>query len=326
MLTARLPPSLDDRLAQLRDGSAAQAAAAAALTERYRSGRSQAPVARSRSDVLAYATARLPATYAALRTALGELALRAPSLRPRSLLDLGSGPGTAVWAACDTWDGIDRATTVEAEPEMAALAVELGAPVPVNAVAGLLPGAMPGGRHDLVTIGYLLGEVHEAAARATLEAAWAATGGALVVVEPGTPDGYRRVLAARQLLLGLGARIAAPCPHDRDCPLAGAAGEWCHFAVRLPRSREHRAVKAASAAYEDEKLSYVACTREGAEPAADRVLRHPQVRPGHVSLDLCTADGRVAVTVSKRDGGRYRAARKADWGGSLDSPRAAESG
>jgi ribosomal protein RSM22 (predicted rRNA methylase) len=326
VLTARLPPSLDDRLAQLRDGSAAQTAAAAALTERYRSGRSEAPLARTRSDVLAYATARLPATYAALRTALGELALRAPSLRPRSMLDLGSGPGTAVWAACDTWDGIDRATAVEAEPEMAALAAELGAPVPVDAVEGLLPAALPAGGHDLVTIGYLLGEMHEAAGRATLEAAWAATGGTLVVVEPGTPDGYRRVLAARRLLLELGARIAAPCPHEAGCPLADAAGEWCHFAVRLPRSREHRAVKGASAAYEDEKLSYVACTREGAQPAADRVLRHPQVRSGHVSLDLCTADGRVAVTVSKRDGDRYRDARKADWGGSLDSPRDAESG
>ena len=52
---------------------------------------------------LAYAAARLPACYAALSRALGEVAARRPGWRPASQLDFGAGPGTAVWAAQHVW-------------------------------------------------------------------------------------------------------------------------------------------------------------------------------------------------------------------------------
>jgi len=138
-----------------------------------------------------------------------------------------------------------------------------------------------------------------------------------VVVEPGTPAGYRRVLAARAQLLAAGATLAAPCPHERACPWAGT-DEWCHFAVRLPRSAAHRRAKSAELAYEDEKFAYVAVVRDGAEPTSARVLRHPQARPGHVLLQLCRTDGIHPETVSKRDRDRYRRARKVSWGESFE--------
>jgi len=65
--------------------------------------------------------------------------------------------------------------------------------------------------------------------------------GLLVLVEPGTPAGYGRILRARDRLVGLGATLAAPCPHHAACPLTGE--DWCHFSVRLPRSRDHRLAK-----------------------------------------------------------------------------------
>jgi ribosomal protein RSM22 (predicted rRNA methylase) len=156
-----------------------------------------------------------------------------------------------------------------------------------------------------------------------VERAWAATSGALAIVEPGTPAGYRLILAARERLLALGGFTVAPCPHDRPCPLGER--DWCHFAVRLPRSPEHRAAKGARVGHEDEKFSYVVIGREEVARTPVRILRHPQVRGGHVRLELCAGDGLHSVVVSKRDREAFREARKASWGDGIARPAAATS-
>jgi ribosomal protein RSM22 (predicted rRNA methylase) len=309
VLTAPLPRALEKAIEE-RVGGQALAAARADLTRRFRETERSGPVARSREDVLAYAAARLPATYAAMRVALGELAVRAPSFVPASQLDVGAGPGAAIWAARDVWPSLARAVAVEPERAMAELGRDL-APDGVDWTTTL-----PDAKFDLVTLGYVLNEVPDP--NATIGRAWAAAGGALVVVEPGTPAGYRLVLAARDRLLASGAHMAAPCPHERECPLAGTE-DWCHFAVRVARSKAHRQAKGAELAYEDEKFSYVAVTRAAADPAAARVLRHPLSRPGHVVLELCARDGLRSETVSKREGPRYRAARKVSWGEAFEA-------
>ena len=318
MLTAELPPALRQAVArEFPDG--ASPAAAIALSERYRgtAGGGPGPRARSRADVAAYAATRLPATYAALAAALAELCARVPAFAPRSQLDLGAGLGAAVWAAAGYWPSLERATAVELEPAMLEAGRRLAASGP-PVVAGCAwrqrdVGCGPAEEGvDLVTIGYVLNELDAAAASRAVERAWAATVGALAVVEPGTPDGYRRILDVREQLLGLGGFVAAPCPHDRRCPLG--EGDWCHFAVRLPRSSGHRAAKAAQAGFEDEKFAYVVVTREPVERAPARILRHPQVRGGHVRLELCAAEGLRSVVVSKRDRDAFREARKASWG------------
>ena len=317
MLTAELPPALRQAVAREFPGGASPAAAIA-LSERYRDAAcGPGPRARSRADVAAYAATRLPATYAALAAALAELRARSPGFAPRSQLDLGAGLGAAVWAAVGLWPSLERVTAVELEPAMLEAGRRLAASGP-TVVAGCswrqgdACGRPAEGGVDLVTIGYVLNELDAAAVSLAIERAWAATAGALVVVEPGTPDGYRRILAVREQLLGLGGFVAAPCPHDTRCPLG--EGDWCHFAVRLPRSSGHRAAKGAQAGFEDEKFSYVVMVREETARAAARILRHPQVRGGHVRLELCAAEGLRSVVVSKRDREAFREARKASWG------------
>jgi ribosomal protein RSM22 (predicted rRNA methylase) len=309
VLTAPLPRRLQEAIEE-RVGGQALAAARTDLTRRYRDTVRSGPVARSREDVLAYAAARLPATYAAMRVALGELAARAPRFAPATHLDVGAGPGAAIWAARDVWPSLERAVAVEPERAMSALGREL-APDDVDWSTTL-----PEGTFDLVTLGYVLNEIPDP--DATIDRAWAAAAGAIVVVEPGTPAGYRLVLAARDRLLAAGAHMAAPCPHERECPLADTEN-WCHFAVRVARSKAHRQAKGAELSYEDEKFSYVAVTRTPGEPAAARVLRHPLSRPGHVVIELCARDGLRSETVSKREGPRYRAARKVSWGEAFEA-------
>ena len=74
-------------------------ATAAALSQRYREerGDGKAHVASDR-DVLAYLAVRLPATYAAVRASFAAIAEARPDFAPKTALDIGAGPGTAVWA------------------------------------------------------------------------------------------------------------------------------------------------------------------------------------------------------------------------------------
>ena len=66
---------------------------------------------------------------------------------------------------------------------------------------------------DLITIGYVLNELSDAARRDLIDTA-AETAGTVVIVEPGTPRGHRRILEARAQLIEHGLTIAAPCPHQ----------------------------------------------------------------------------------------------------------------
>ncbi|MBL1066601.1 rRNA methyltransferase [Streptomyces sp. 7-21] len=286
-----------------------------------------APVVRNRDDAVAYAAYRMPATHAAAADALGRLAALRPGWSPATHTDAGGGTGACVWAAAAAWpgDGARRTRVLDWSSPALDVGRELaaGAADPAVRAAGWqrqrLTGPLPGA--DLVTAAYVLGELPPDGRDALADAAAAATapGGAVVVVEPGTPEGYRRVLAARARLLAAGLRVLAPCPHQAACPLAPDA-DWCHFSARVARSSLHRRVKGGSLPYEDEKFSYVTAVRDSAGPSEDapaesRVIRHPQLRKGQVLLELCAPEGVVRrETVTRRDSERYRAARRTAWG------------
>lgn len=282
-----------------------------------------APVLRDRSDVVAYAAYRMPATFEAVRAALDALAEAAPGWSPASHVDVGGGTGAAAWAVDATWDG-PRATTVLdwAEPALA-LGRELAGASSSAALraAGWRRAVIGSGLAvpdaDLVTVSYVLGELTPQARTAVVDEA-ARAGQAVVLIEPGTPEGYLRIREAREQLIAAGMRVAAPCPHDGTCPIE-VGQDWCHFSARVSRSSLHRKVKGGSLAYEDEKFSYVAATRFPVEPAAHRIIRRPQIRKGLVLLELCgprdgDAPGLTRATVTKRHGDLYKAARDVDWG------------
>jgi ribosomal protein RSM22 (predicted rRNA methylase) len=306
---------------QLAEGSARAglAARSAEISAGYRDRRTSASAVGSAADVLAYALSRLPATYAASEAALARLADRAPDFAPRTLLDLGCGPGTASWAACDMFPTIERATLVDSSPHFLTSARSLAADHPTLFTATFVDGnlaAPPAGSHDLVLVSYALTELPDPAA--VVDRIWQSCSGALVIVEPGTPRDYERLMQVRQRLLSLGATIAAPCPHHAPCPLV--APDWCHFSVRLARSRDHMRLKNATLGYEDEKYSYLAVTRPTLtlRPPAARVLARPVETKFDLTLKLCEADGLARERkIPRRNAAAYRAVRKADWGDTI---------
>ncbi|TGA88450.1 small ribosomal subunit Rsm22 family protein [Streptomyces palmae] len=318
-----------DALARLLDGLPPRQATQAVdrLIANYR-GRTptDAPVLRDRSDVAAYAAYRMPATYQAVRSALAALRARLPEWVPADHVDVGGGTGAASWAVADAWAGAERTTTVLDWSQAAlALGEELAAssPDPALRAARWRRQAIGSGLRidptDLVTVSYVLGELTPEDRGLVVDEA-ARAGRAVMIVEPGTPEGYLRIREARDRLVGAGLRVVAPCPHSDTCPIE-VGRDWCHFAARVNRSSLHRQVKGGTLPYEDEKFSYVAAIRaDGAEGLTDaapaaRVVRKPQIRKGMVLLDLCTEqDGLRRETVTKRHGELYRAARDAEWG------------
>ncbi len=298
------------------------AARTAATTATYRAGGTSAAAIRGADDALAYALARLPATYAATATAFAEAQRLAPDFAPTSLLDAGAGPGGGSWAACDAWPSLRSVTWLDASAPFLVLAERLAADGPAalrdaDARRGdLTGGAFPSA--DLVLASYAVAEITPAAQASVIDALWQATGGVLALVEPGTPAGYARILAARDALIAAGATILAPCPHHAACPLT--APDWCHFSVRLARSRDHRLAKGADVPFEDEKFAYLIAARPhvAARPRTPRVLARPKAGKPGIELKLCTPEGRLEPRfVGKRDKTAHAVARRLDWGDAL---------
>jgi ribosomal protein RSM22 (predicted rRNA methylase) len=158
----------------------------------------------------------------------------------------------------------------------------------------------------------VLAELPQASAAATARHLWESAAQLLVLVEPGTPDGFARIGAARAALIEAGAQVAAPCTHDNICPMSG--DDWCHFSQRLPRSRDHMRLKDARVPFEDERYSYVAVTRQPIARPAARILAPPsEAKPG-LTFKLCDASGLRAQFVAARDKDAYRRVRKLGWG------------
>ena len=310
-----LPADLAAAVRRLAEGRKGLGDSSARISEHYRQRGASRQVIGGADDAVAYALSRMPATYAAVSAVLEELQARAPEFAPKTLLDAGAGPGTAGWAVAEAFEGI-APTLMDHNRAFLTLA---GTLAEGTALAGaeLLEAdlgrfELPT-RYDLVTCAYALTELPDAEMLAAAERLWGHSDGVLALIEPGRPRDYQRLMAVRRRLIELGGRVLAPCPHEHDCPLAEP--DWCHFSVRLSRSRDHMRMKGGTLGYEDEKYSYLVVARPGiGAPAPGRVLRRPEENKFSVTLAVCGADALEARVVPSRDKPAFKAAKKLDWG------------
>jgi ribosomal protein RSM22 (predicted rRNA methylase) len=316
-LSAELKAALE---AKLEGRSRSEIAPRAALiSQTYRAGGGSNAI-HSEIDALAYALARMPATYAAAAACLSALGEIRPDFSPTSLLDIGAGPGTATWVAAEMFSSLIDFASLDANIALRTLALELSRrstrlsnlTYESGDVSAKLAELDPA---DLVVASYMIGETKEAERSALAELMWEKTRDTLLIVEPGTPAGYGRIIALRQRLIALGAHVAAPCPHDGKCPLQ--TPDWCHFTQRLPRSRAHRQIKGAELPFEDEKFSYVALTRGRVARRATRVLAQPVMTKVEVTANLCNPDGLLIAKVPRRAKAAYARAKRWRWGDAI---------
>ncbi len=188
---------------------------------------------------------------------LGDLAVSGPSLR---ILDLGAGPATfllALWLARPDLRARDVAyTAIDRTEAPVRVGFDLFRRVAPDSPWSLrfrpagAPRRGPGpdrtteGRADLLVAANVLNEMPAGGGRSgvneeegrldALLATWGkavASGGRVLVIEPGVRDAGRQLSRLRGQALDRGWSVLSPCPHQEECPLPGTGRKaWCHFA------------------------------------------------------------------------------------------------
>lgn len=267
-------------------------------------------------QALVYAAVRMPATYAAVKSAL-EHATMYNDITIDTIIDVGSGTGAASLAAEEVFNS-EHICLMERESYMR----ECGSRIFESIDDDILKAAQwydedilndNADRHaDLVMSSYMINEIKLQDRENVFDRLWNMADKMLLIVEPGTKEGFEVISHAREYFLAGGLHIAAPCTHENKCGLD--KDDWCHFSVRVARSRIHKLIKEADVPYEDEKFSYIAIVKDDVTSDGMRILRHPDIRKGNIGLRVCDSQGIRNTIITKKDGELFKKARKSSAG------------
>ncbi len=254
-----------------------------------------------------------PVSYLQARGTLPELAAR-----PRSVLDLGSGPGPMAFASLDA--GAAEAMALDRSPRALAaaraLAAEAGERLATRqwSPARPLRQAADGRVFDLVILGHVLNELFrgegEDERRAGLleeAAALLRPGGSVLVVEPALRETSRSLLRVRDLMVARGFPVRVPCLFRGPCPALLREGDWCHAerAVEPPPLLAEIA-RRAGLRREAVKMTTLALAprSEGwREPPPGRLFRivsEPLPSKGRLRYMGCGPEGRMGLALQDR--------------------------
>ena len=265
------------------------------------------------SEAVSYVISRMPATYAAVYSAFKQI-LANYNEKMTSLLDVGAGTGTGTWAVNEI-ENMSQITCLEREKSMSNIGKKLMKNTALDNVQwksyNILQDEIAE-KADIVLTSYMINELPEQEREKAVLKLWQATNKLMVVIEPGTPEGFKNILNIRNLIKEQGGYIVAPCCCNGECPIK--ENDWCAFYARVARSSIHRQAKGGNLGYEDEKFSYIAFSKTPVEITGERILRHPQINSGFVKVKLCTAEGIQEKTYSKKDGEIYKKIKKLDAG------------
>ncbi|KAG0250763.1 37S ribosomal protein S22 [Mortierella polycephala] len=221
-------------------------------------------------ESIAYVAAMASTTYSAIKNVLEEVHRRVPTLQPKTFLDFGTGPGTAIWAANEVWGAPLKYTGVDTSMAMLETAEDIldamssrGTPIQNVAFKPFMSHGPQAAKHDIVMSAFALSELTTPALRkSTLEHLWDSTNDILILIDRGTPSGFKVLAEAREQILGLDAnRIKAKPKYDAygvQLPEEPTKREPAY--VLAPRKTKHTKEN-----FEDAKYTYV-ILRKGPRP------------------------------------------------------------
>lgn len=293
--------------------------AAAGVSSRYRrEGAGAKFQIMSELEAMSYLAARMPATFAANTMAMSEIVKRLPDFEPKSSLDIGAGPGTSTVAAREMFGGIEMSHLVEPNLYLK----KAGETLLGEALSGVVwhssqvEAFQPSQQYDLVIASYVFNEIDPKKLPSLIGKLWEACSGVMVILEPGTPQGFEIINTVRNGAISRGINIVAPCPHHGQCPLAEIETRWCHFSVRTSRSKLHKTLKGGEAGFEDEKFSYIILSREPSQTSQYRLIGHPSGTKLR-EMQVCGPKGAETLQVSKSHP-LHKLSKKLEWGDGFD--------
>ncbi|CAG9481578.1 mitochondrial ribosomal protein S22 precursor, putative [Plasmodium vivax] len=320
---------------------------------------------------IAYTLHNFNAHYGVMYRVLHEIRTRVPSFVPERVLVCSGVPAVAVVALNELYPTKSSESSgnnsgsnysrlgrlivaVEASDSFEAISKYLTESIPHVAHQMNLYSSSLEEHHLIITSHVLLTLYDYSARNLYIKNMWdrLSVGGILIVVESGTPTGFRMIHSIRELFITElkhnRFHFIAPCPHESICPLALTGKDWCHFSQRIHRLSHHIYCKGSRAKNVDElKYSYLVIRKcegprttypsEGDALTAQeksffwpRVVL-PTIKSGkHVLIDVCSRPHnfeRLVVTKSASlipnlrtksgtilKGYGYKSARKLLWG------------
>lgn len=272
-------------------------------------------------DAKVYSVIRYPSTFKAFSDSLEYSLSHLDDIDITSVLDVGAGSAAASIACLYQLNHLNKIDLLEKEDVMINIGEYLLSKMDTRGVyikyhkMDITKDDMSIYQRDLVISSYVLNELNHTNIIKVIDKMWGSTNKVMLVVEPGTPKGYEIIKLIRDHLISKGGYILAPCPHTDKCPLP--SNDWCHFSTRVARSKLHKTLKGGDAPYEDEKYCYIAFSKSPCTRCNNRILRHPQISSGFITMEVCSNDGLKTIKVTKKDKEMFKATRKADVGDTI---------
>jgi ribosomal protein RSM22 (predicted rRNA methylase) len=275
-------------------------------------------------STIAYLALRVPATYAQIHAAFANTKELLPNWQPKTVLDIGSGPGTAIWAARDIWPSITNATALEQHNALVSLGKQIAESSGLTTTTSWQRQDVREGieeddsTYDVVVIANVLNELSPTSADKLIGQALNKTSGVLIIIEPGTPAGNTIVQNAAKKLGKAGTLIA---PYI-DNVFVEDTDYYLHFSQKFIRPEFHRRLRQQmresslmASDWEDAKYTFTVVSKRDPEIKPwGRCVGSKQLQKGFLEIPILTKDGIEKVKVMKRHKEQYNFARDLKWG------------
>ncbi len=274
-------------------------------------------------DALAYLGLRASATYAQIFGAVSAVCEVMPAWQPKTLLDIGSGPGMGVWALSTLLPSLTEATCIDQNAHSIALGKKISAEAQLPIAVAWKQGDInqsPDQNQimvDVVLIANVLNELNVAQREKLLETAFKRCRELMIVVEPGTPIGSVIVQTAAAKLAPTGTLIAPYIDNHF------VEEYFLHFPQRFTRPEFARRIRQdmrdsplMASDWEEAKYSYVAIGKIAPEARPwGRCIGPIRLLNGYLELPVLVKEQVAQVKVMKRHKQQYAFAKKLRWGG-----------
>jgi SAM-dependent methyltransferase len=286
----------------------------------------------------AYRLYFLPSNLPKIHMPLGELAAHPSGILTKErlrVLDIGSGPGTALLGLLTFFPGLGPAAKRpvlectaadpveenlrEAEHLFRHYQEECGVPASLRTIrsdATDLAGHLRG-RFDLMVLSNVLNELFAADQDRTGRRVEFLTGltekhlagdGSLIIIEPALRETSRDLLMVRDELVGRGFRVYSPCLRQGGCPALENPKDWRHEEVPWEPPELVKEIDRRIGLRKDAlKFSYIVIRKDSLSLAdvfgedAFRVVSEPLVSKGKREFYICGRKGRRLVTLLDKD-------------------------
>ncbi len=284
---------------------------------------------------MAYVRYFLPANMKKVHLALTDLSLHPEWVLAKErlrVLDLGSGPGTALLGVlaffaqrserpsleCVAVDRVMENLRV-AEELFTAYRANKGLVATIKTVRADVEGAerLAEGPFDLIIFSNVLNELYAfdenrierriSVVQRVIDGLLAATG-SCIIIEPALRDTSRELLQVRDGLLAKGLAIYTPCLRGDNCPALVNPRDWCHEEVPWnPPALIKEIDKLTGLRKDSFKFSYVVLRKDDRSfkdlfgHNAFRVVSEPLVTKGKIEFYICGTLGRKLVTRLDKD-------------------------